>query len=163
MSRRERVVRALGRLRKPGEATRSPDRREAFAPSGDELVRVALVRRIPDDPVPRAVEGPVERESELDDTEVRGQVAAGLGDRLDDDVPALGRQLRQLLGRKAFRSWGLRCGPDFSWFFFGSPLAIYATGAGGMQRVRRPTHQYINPKRASAAYLFCTVTNGPPA
>ena len=85
---RQHVVGALRRLGEPGQAAGGPDRLETVAPAGDELVGVALVGRVPDDPVLRAVEGAVERQGELDDPEVGRQVSARLGDRLDDDVPA---------------------------------------------------------------------------
>src|SRR5262249_2121206 len=51
----------------------------------------------PDDRVPRRVEDAVQREGQLHDTEVRRQVAAGLGDVLDEELANLGRQLGQLL------------------------------------------------------------------
>src|SRR6266568_7538242 len=94
---RQRVVGALRRLREPGEPARRPDGREPISPAGDQLVRVALVRGVPDEPVPRAVESPVERERQLDDTEVRSEMPAPLRDGLDDRAAALSGELGQLV------------------------------------------------------------------
>ena len=78
---------------KPGQAARSPDRGELVPPAGHELVGVALVRGVPDQPVFGAVEGAVQGERQLDDAEVGSEVPAGLRDRLDDHVAAALRDL----------------------------------------------------------------------
>ena len=91
--RRQRVVRALGGLRESRKAARRPDRLELLAPAGDELVRVALVGGVPDQPIFGAVEDPVECERQLDDSKVGGEVTTGLGDGLDDQLATVLREL----------------------------------------------------------------------
>ena len=87
------VVAALARLGEARQASRGADRGELVPPARHELVGVALVGRIPDEPVLGAVEVAVKRDRQLDDAEVGGQVAAGLRDRLDDDLAAVLREL----------------------------------------------------------------------
>ena len=82
---------------------------EPLPPPRDELVRVALVRRVPDEPVLRAVERAVERERQLDDAEVRGEMSARPRDRLDDELPAVRREPRErVVAQRPRRS----CGPS---------------------------------------------------
>ena len=71
--------------------------RHAFAPAGQNLVRVGLVADIPHQPVARGVEHVVQRDGQLDRAEVGGQMAAGLGDRLDQERAQFVGQLGQLL------------------------------------------------------------------
>ncbi len=106
MTRRQRVVGALGGLGKTRQAAGRADRRKTVPAPGHELVRVALVRGVPHQAVLRAVEGPVEGQRQLDDSEVRGQVAAGLGDRLDDHFPAFLGQGRELPVAQGFQILG---------------------------------------------------------
>ena len=69
---------------------------------GEELVGVGLVTGVPDDPVRRRVEEPVEGDRDLDDAEARAEVAAGLRDGRDDRVPDLrGERLELRLGQPA--------------------------------------------------------------
>ncbi len=96
VARRERVVSALGRLGKAREPAGRADRREPVPPPRHELVGVTLVGRVEDEPILRAVESAVEGECQLDDAEIRGEMSAGPGDGLDDDVAAVLRDLRQL-------------------------------------------------------------------
>src|SRR6185312_12988091 len=51
-----------------------------------------LVAGVPDDPVPRGVEDPVQRERQLDHTEVGPEVPAGPGHLGDQEVPDLAGQ-----------------------------------------------------------------------
>ena len=97
MAGRQRVVLALGRLGKSGKAAYRSDGSELFVSAGDEFVRVGLIGRVPDQPIFRAVKHAVDCECQLDGTEVGGQMAAALGDRLDDRVATLGRQLRNFV------------------------------------------------------------------
>ena len=46
---------------------------------------VGLVAGVEDDPVRRRVEDPVDRQGQLDDAEVRAEVATGLGDLGDEE------------------------------------------------------------------------------
>src|SRR5579884_3304581 len=82
----ERVMLALGRLGESGEAAGRSDRRELIAAAGDKLVRVRLIGRVPDQPVFRALKNAMERQRQLDGAEVRGEVPAAFGDRLDDHI-----------------------------------------------------------------------------
>ena len=66
---------------------------ELLAAARHQLVGVALVGGVPHDAVDGTVEGAVERQRELDDPKVRGQVAPALGDHRDDGVPHLLRDL----------------------------------------------------------------------
>ena len=58
---------------------------EPIAPTGQQLVDIGLVARVPQDGVSRGVKDPVEGQGELDDTQVRSEVAARRGHRLDDE------------------------------------------------------------------------------
>ena len=106
MPRRERVVVALAGLPEPGQAAFQADVLELVAPSRHQLVRVALVGGVPNDAVDGAVEGAVERQGELDDAQVRGQVPAALGDHGDDGLPHLFRYLGELVVRERLEILG---------------------------------------------------------
>ena len=73
----EDVVRRLGAAREAADAVELAQRLEPLEASGQELVRVGLVARVPDDPVARRFEQPVQRDRELDDAQRRAEVAAG--------------------------------------------------------------------------------------
>ena len=75
-------------------------------PAGEQLVDVGLVAGVEDDGVPGAVEDAVQRDGQLDDAEVGAEVAAGLGDRLDEEVPDLLGQPGSWAGVSALRSAG---------------------------------------------------------
>ena len=92
----ERVVGALAALGEAAHAAVLPQRGEALATPGEELVDVGLVPDVEDDPVVRAVERAVNAERELDDAEVGRQVAAGLRDRGHEFVADLLGELREL-------------------------------------------------------------------
>ena len=62
---------------------------------------------VPQQGVPRRVEGAVEGEGELDDAEVGAQVATGGGHGVDDEAPDLARELVNWSGVSARRSAGL--------------------------------------------------------
>ena len=91
----ERVVLALGALRKSGEAAALAQRADAVAPPGQDLVRVGLMAHVPDESVVRRVEQVMERDGELDDAEPGAQVPAGDRHRADELVAQLARELRQ--------------------------------------------------------------------
>ena len=58
---------------------------------------VGLVAGVEEDLVLRGVEDPVQGDGQLDHAEVGAEVAAGLGDRVDEEGPDLPGQLVQLL------------------------------------------------------------------
>ena len=76
----EHVVRRLGAPREAADAVELAQRAEPVEAAGQELVRVGLVAGVPDDPVARRLEQPMERDRQLDDAERRAEVAAGVGD-----------------------------------------------------------------------------------
>src|SRR3954469_7966165 len=92
----ERVVFAFFPLRKRCQAVFLLDRRDAVAPTGQDLVRIALMADVPDQPIAWRVEKPVQRDSELDDTEPGTEVAARRGDRFDEIRAQLARNLIEL-------------------------------------------------------------------
>ena len=71
------------------EAAALAQLREALAASGQQLVHVSLMTGVEDDRLGRGVEDPVERDRELDRTEIRPQVTAGLSDGTDQEVADL--------------------------------------------------------------------------
>ncbi len=92
----ERVVFALGALGETREAAALAQRADAVAPAGQDLVRVGLVADVPDQPVARRVEHPVQRHRQLDDAEARAQMAARHRDGLDGLEAQLVGDLAQL-------------------------------------------------------------------
>ena len=73
----EGVVRAFHPARKTGHAAELPQRRHTLAPTGQDLVRIALVAHVPDQPVGRRVEDVVQGDGEFDGAQVGRQVPAG--------------------------------------------------------------------------------------
>ncbi len=62
---------------------------ELVAPTGQHLVHVGLMAGVEDDRVVRRVEHPVQREGELDDTEVGAEMSAGCSDLVDQELSDL--------------------------------------------------------------------------
>ena len=93
----EGVVRALLAGGEAEQAVELAEAAEPVPPPGEDLVGVALVADVPDELVPGRVEDVVEGQGQLDDPEVRGQMAAVLRDRGDDLGPDLGGQLLKVL------------------------------------------------------------------
>src|SRR5690606_16071818 len=83
------------------------DRVEAVPTAGDQLVRIALVARVPDETVVGKVEDPVERERDLDDSEVRPEVAAVSIDDLGDPLADLCREALELGEREPLEVMGM--------------------------------------------------------
>jgi hypothetical protein len=83
------VVVGLGPARVPGQAVLLPQPGEPGSAPGDDLVHVRLVAGVPQDPVVRRVEDPVQRQRELDGAEIGAEVAAGARHRGDQEVPDL--------------------------------------------------------------------------
>ena len=83
----ESVVGALAALGKRRDAAPLAHRVHLIAPSGENLVRVALVSDVPHDAIVRRVVEIVEGDREFDRPETGREVAAGLGDALDE-IPA---------------------------------------------------------------------------
>ncbi len=109
----EHVVRRFAPAREATDPVERAERRKSRQTAGQELVRVGLVTRVPDDPVARRLEQPMEGDRELDHAQRRAEVAARLGDRADDRVADLGGQLGQLgLGQAAQVGGTLEVGKD---------------------------------------------------
>ena len=92
----EDVVLRLFPFAEAGDAAVHADGVEGIAASGDELVRVGLVAGVEDDLVAGRVEDVVQRQRQLDDTEVAAEVPADSRDDLDDAVANLSRELMEL-------------------------------------------------------------------
>jgi hypothetical protein len=73
----------------------------ALAAAGQDLVRIGLVAHVPHDAVVRRVEHVVQRDGQLDRAQVGRQVAAGLGDRIEQEAAQLFGQRLQLMAGQA--------------------------------------------------------------
>ncbi len=96
MRRTERVVFAFGPLGEAGKPAAHPQRANAVAPAGQDLVRIGLVTDVPDQAVVRRVEHVVQGNGELDHPQAGAEMAAGDRDRVDGLLAQLVRQLAQL-------------------------------------------------------------------
>src|SRR5690606_7054023 len=83
------VVGRLGPARIAGEPTRVPESVEVGGAAGEDLVDVCLMPDVPDETVLRRVERAMQGDRQLDHSEVRGEMAAGHGDLLEDELPDL--------------------------------------------------------------------------
>ena len=92
----EHVVRRLGPSWEAPDPVELAQRPEALEAAGQQLVRVGLVSGVPDDPVTRRFEQPMQRDRQLDDAERRAEVAAGDRHRGDDRLADLERELGEL-------------------------------------------------------------------
>ena len=92
----EDIVRRLTAAREPAHAVQLAERAEPLQAAGQELVRIGLVPRVPDDLVARRLQQPMQRDRELHYPERGAEVAAGLRDGRDDRRADLGRELGEL-------------------------------------------------------------------
>ena len=92
----EHVVRRFAAPREATDAVELAERPEPIEAAGQQLVRVGLVAGVPDDPVARRFEQPVEGDRQLDHAERRAEVAAGARDGADDRLADLDRELGEL-------------------------------------------------------------------
>jgi hypothetical protein len=92
----EGVVLALGAVAERREAAEAADRLQALAAPGEHLVRIGLVTDVPDQAVVRRVEAAVQRDRQLDGTEIGGEVTADAAQRLDQIAAHFNGQRRQL-------------------------------------------------------------------
>ena len=95
MGRAKRVVFALRPFGEAGKAVFLPQRTNAVTASGQDLVRVALVADIEDQPVIRRIENLVDGDGQLHHAQPRTQMAAGLGNRINHLVTHFTGELRQ--------------------------------------------------------------------
>src|SRR5262249_41685724 len=96
-----RVVVALALVRVPGQAAALAQPVEAVLPAGHHFVYVRLMPGVEEQTVLGRFEDPVQRQGELDHTEVRAEVAAGPGYLVDEEVADLRRERLQLLGSQS--------------------------------------------------------------
>jgi hypothetical protein len=92
----EDVVLALAAAREAADAVDLPERPEPLQPAREELVGVGLMPRVPDDPVVRRAQQPVQGDGDLDHAEAGAQVAARLRDGRDDRLADLGGEICEL-------------------------------------------------------------------
>ena len=92
----ERVVFALGALGEAGQAVAHPQRADAVAAAGEDLVRIGLVADVPDQAVLRGVEHVVQGDGEFDHAKAGAKMAAGDGHRIDCLGPQLVGDLPEL-------------------------------------------------------------------
>jgi hypothetical protein len=78
-----------------GNAALLPNRIEAILSPGEQLMNIGLVAHVPDQLVARGVEYGVECDREFDRSEICAEVAAGLGNRVDEFRPDFRCQLNQ--------------------------------------------------------------------
>ena len=80
------IVLAFGAVRIAAHAAQLAQPRKSLAGTRQQLVDVCLVAGVPEDPVPGALEHPMERQGQLDDAEVGPEVATGLGDGRNQEL-----------------------------------------------------------------------------
>ena len=95
------VVLGLGAQHEAVQAARLPDGVEALGAAGQQLVHVGLVADVEEELVRRRVEDVMHRQRQLDNAQVRPQVAAGLGEAADQQLTNLLRKLGELCDRHA--------------------------------------------------------------
>ena len=101
------VVATLLPARVPREALLLAQPSESGCPSGEDLVHVGLVSRVPQDGITRALEHAVKGDGELHGSQVRPEMPAGLGDGVHDETTDLGGEFVELLGGEPAKVGGL--------------------------------------------------------
>ena len=96
----KRIVHALIRLRKPGNAAELPQRGKRFAPSGQDLVHIALMTDVEHESVLFGAIYPVNRNRELHCAEIRRQMPAGFRKILDQKRTKFRTQCRNFFRRQ---------------------------------------------------------------
>ena len=148
----------LGLARVAGQAALLPQPVEAAGPAGDHLVDVRLVAGVPEDPVVRRVEDPVQGQGQLDDAEVRTEVAPGARHRGDEELADLLGQRLELRRSRRRRSRGPRIvssRPIAAGSRAGSSSGRVRHGRGpvraGTRRVHGPASQAATNRRPRSA------------
>ena len=100
MARDEGVVDTLPGLWEAGESVQLPEGGKKLLPASERLVDVALVAYVEDQAVPLRVEAAVDGHGELHGPQVGGQVPAGPGHILQQELPQLPAELRQPVCRQ---------------------------------------------------------------
>ena len=95
----ERIVRALGPVEKTARPAGLAELAEKLtAPAGEQFVDIALMGDVEDKLVLGRIEDAMQRQRELDDTQIRADMSAIPGCDGDEFLPDLLGQLRQLAG-----------------------------------------------------------------
>ena len=89
----EHVVLALAATREAADPTGLPKRLEAIQTTGQELMGIRLVPRVPHDPVARRIHDAVQRERDLHGAQRAGEMTAGVLDGANHLLAQLGREL----------------------------------------------------------------------
>ena len=100
MAGHEQVIRAFFRVGIAHQATFASDRREFLEAAGDQLVRIDLMSGVPDQAVFREIEDQMQRDAELDDAQVAGEVSGAVRAHRTKCLADFGRQLAKLLVRE---------------------------------------------------------------
>ena len=96
MRRAEGVVFAFGTLGETRQPAALAQRADAVAATGQDLVRIALVPDIPDEPIGGRIEDVMDRHGELDHAEPGAEMSACRADRIDNLVAQFVGELAQL-------------------------------------------------------------------
>src|SRR5450830_554610 len=96
VSRQKCVIRGFIGIHKPADPPTLPERAERRVAAGEKLVRIALVTHVPDELVRRRIQRHVECDGQLDGSQIRRQVPTVDRARVENDLPAFGRQRPQL-------------------------------------------------------------------
>ena len=89
MARDKGVVLRLVRLREAGDTVALAQGVKALPAARDDLVGIALMAHIENEPVLRRVVDPVDRDGELHRAEIGREMPTGFGDALDLEAPQL--------------------------------------------------------------------------
>ena len=100
------IVLAFGAQHEAVQAAGLADGVEAIEAAGQNLVNVGLMADVEEEAVGRGIEDGVQREGEFDDAEVRAEVAAGVGEGLNQEGADFLGQIRHLVGLSRLRSAG---------------------------------------------------------
>ena len=128
----ERIIFALGALGETTKAAGLTQRADTVPASGQNLVRIALMADIEDQPVVRRVEHIMDRRGQLDHAEPRPQMAAGDGYRIDHFRAQFITKLPQLVGLELAQVGGdidhieKRCFRPHCQCFFSHLSTLYA-------------------------------------
>ena len=97
MAGHEGIMRTFIGLGKAGKATQLPQSAKKRLPTGEDLMRVALMPYVKDQPVLSGIKHPVDGHRQLHNAQVGRQVPAGLGNALDEKRTKLPAKLVYLL------------------------------------------------------------------
>src|SRR5439155_18600173 len=103
----ERVVRRFVAARESRRSAPLAQLVHLCATAGEDLVRVSLMPDVPDDAIARRIENVMQRDRQLDGTEVRRQMTACLRHRIQYERAQLARELRQPAALQATELGGI--------------------------------------------------------